>query len=92
MKELSNIKSVVLETLIEKPKTRDNDIELMYQVLRKMGLSTDIRELKKLHSNILETIRRSRCMLQKENPRLVGDAVKSRRNKEEKYRRFVKGV
>ena len=92
MKELQTTKEVVLQLLIEHPRLRDNDIALMYKALRKMGLSTDLRDLQKLDSNILETIRRNRCLLQKENPNLLGNAVKGRKAKEEKYRRFVKGV
>ena len=89
MKETRKIKSIVMETLTKFPKTRANDNELVYRVLKKMNKSTDYNELRKETSNIVETICRCRRIVQNTNPLLRPEEQVSRRRKvlEEKYRK-----
>lgn len=94
MKELKEIKEIVLDLLVNNPKTRDNDIELIYQVVKRYGLSTDLKDLKKLPNNMFESVRRCRCKLQNSNPNLAGsERVKAKRQeRQELFRKLAKGV
>lgn len=63
------IKETVLEILINEPLSRSNDKYLIYRVLVKMNLPTDLQDLINTHISF-ESITRSRRKWQQELPEL----------------------
>lgn len=66
------IKKTVLEILINEPLSRSNDKYLIYRVLVKMGLPTDLQDLINTHISF-GSITRSRRKWQQELPELNGN-------------------
>lgn len=66
------IKKTVLEILINEPLSRSNDKYLIYRVLVKMGLPTDLQDLINTHISF-ESITRSRRKWQQDIPELNGN-------------------
>ena len=91
---MNNRKLKIARILEKHPSTRDNDIELIYTYLVQSGLPTDLKELKKLHFNIFESIRRARQELQQVNPMLQGKKTtyRNRKKNEEEVRRLIRSV
>lgn len=67
-----DIQDIVLKILRHDKKARNNDRYLIYQVLREKGLPTDIKDLVDVGIS-LESITRSRRLLQASNPELRAD-------------------
>lgn len=61
---------IVTEILEDFPKTRNNDNELIYQYLKRMGMPTDYEYLRAYDYNVSESIRRTRQKVQQRNPLL----------------------
>ena len=66
------IKKTVLEIMANEPLARSNDKYLIYRVLAKMGLPTDLEDLINTHISF-ESITRSRRKWQQELPELSGN-------------------
>lgn len=61
----------VRQVLEKSASARNNDLSLMVEVLINKGLPTDIKELQNITAtNILETIRRNRCLVVNKYPYL----------------------
>lgn len=61
----------VRQVLEKSASARNNDLSLMVEVLTNKGLPTDIKELQNITAtNILETIRRNRCLVVNKYPYL----------------------
>lgn len=82
----------VREILEKSEQARNNDISLMVEVLRSKGLPTDLNHLQYITAtNILETIRRERCLVVAKFPYLKPSEKTqvARSNFEEEMRKEV---
>lgn len=77
------IKNAVMDVLKSSRLARNNDIECIYLTLRKLDMPTDIKDLRYLESNIFESIRRQRQLIQENIPFLAADE-NTRRNRKRK--------
>ena len=77
------IKNAVMDVLKSSRLARNNDIECIYLTLKKLGMPTDIKDLRYLESNIFESIRRQRQLIQENIPFLAADE-NTRRNRKRK--------
>ena len=64
------IRTTVINVLEKNRTARANDNELIYQVLKKLGMPTDYALLRSNYSNIASTITRERNRVVKNNPGL----------------------
>ena len=77
------IKNAVMDVLKSSRLARNNDIECIYLTLKKLDMPTDIKDLRYLESNIFESIRRQRQLIQENIPFLAADE-NTRRNRKRK--------
>lgn len=85
---------IVTEILEDRPETRSNDNELIYQYLKRMGMPTDYEYLRGYKVNVSESIRRTRQKIQQTNPQLRAKAKTqlNRLNIERTVRETMRGV
>ena len=94
MKDIKRkLRKTVLEVLEKNKRARANDNELIYQVLKKLGMPTDYSELRDTYSNIAGSITRERNRAIKDNPLLqpAKHVVKRRMALEAKARKEYAG-
>ncbi len=90
---------LVASQLGQDPKTRDNDLLLVFRVwIAQLGSVSEgerivLRKILRAHDNKLisnfETIRRTRQKLQEENPSLRGKKYNNRQDQAEKFRKEI---
>ena len=85
---------IVTEILEDYPKTRNNDNELIYQYLKRMGMPTDYEYLRHYDVNVSESIRRTRQKIQERNPLLKANEPTANRRLvlERTIRETMRGV
>lgn len=91
MKEL---KQATLEVLEQYEKARNNDNFLIYKVFKKMGWSTDLKEIAKNGENVFGTISRYRRKAQETNPLLLPkrQITVKRKAREKRMREEMRGL
>lgn len=91
MKELQQ---VVIEILEQSEKARANDPYLIYRVFKKMGWSTDLKEIAKDGTNKFDTISRYRRKAQETNPLLrpKKQVAKLRKAREKRFKDMARGL
>ena len=85
---------IITEILEEIPDTRNNNNELIYQYLKRMGMPTDYEYLRFYNFNISESIRRTRQKIQQRNPLLrpVESVQLNRMNIERTIKQTMRGI
>ena len=88
------VREAVKIILLTSDEARNNDNECIYLTLRILGKPTDFRAMRHNKTNEVESIRRTRQMIQKQCPWLRADAPTeaSRDEKEERVRAFASGL
>lgn len=91
---LKEVQKDVNELLITNPKTRENENELIYQYLKKKGMSTDYADLREINVSLAESICRARRKCVELNPSLdAPEKIRKRREtREQEYREMMRGV
>ncbi len=91
---LKEVEKDVNELLLTIPKTRENENELVYQYLKKKGMSTDYADLREYGTSIAESVCRARRKCVERNPNLdAPERIRKRRElREQEYRETMRGV
>jgi len=96
MKLTERLSDKVRALLIKRPETRDSDMELLAWIWFMEGGDGDkFKFLRRLADNKLpnpETVRRTRQLLQQENPDLRGAKYKKRQNHAKAFKKDVKKI
>lgn len=102
--ELKTTQAIVMQVLLEQPRTRNSDNLLYYTVCKIIGLKNGINidsismpsfflHMKEYHMPAFETVRRTRQKIQADYPELAGcsNVEGQRKMNEEVFRGYARG-